>query len=93
MIDYLRKHLPREAGSNKIKVNRTQLKAVCKQLVALLADDDARVTAVFNQHKALLQNAFTYQFNTIQSAMHSFDFDGALLALKQAIEAHEIDFN
>jgi PAS domain S-box-containing protein len=83
-IDELERKLPREPGSGTAPVDREQLAAVCGELAALLADDDARACELLAAHAGLLGEAYPCHYRSIESCVRTFDFDAALAALAAA---------
>ncbi len=62
-----------------------QLQQLYQQLQALLADDDAQVVDLLNQHAATLQQGLGPAYNTIHRAVSNYDFNVALDTLRSAM--------
>jgi two-component system, sensor histidine kinase and response regulator len=56
---------------------------VCLKLDKLLADDDAQALDLLHEHADLLSSAFPDHYPKISDAIRSFDFEVALLTLRQ----------
>jgi len=79
--------LPASVDAAPVAVDAARLRAVCATLDSLLADDDAAAVDVFAEHAALLRAAFPAHHAGIDSAMRTFDFEAARVALTQAVAA------
>ncbi|WP_198674868.1 PAS domain S-box protein [Rhodoferax ferrireducens] len=84
LIEQLALKLPREASKTVMTVDPKKLQAVCDQLTALLADDDAQASDVLDANTDLLDAAFPRHFRKIDHDIRSFDFEAALAALGAA---------
>jgi two-component system sensor histidine kinase/response regulator len=65
-------------------VDPERLAATCEELGRLLAVDDARAGVCLRENAALLRAAFGAHFDALESALGSFTFDAALIALAEA---------
>jgi CheY-like chemotaxis protein len=65
-------------------IDKEKLREVCMQLAALLADNDAEAGDLLDSHSDLLHAAFPQTYRAIDSAVKNFDFEAALLKLKEA---------
>jgi two-component system, sensor histidine kinase and response regulator len=78
-------HLPTEAQADtQVAVDPQALAAVCRQLAALLADDDSEAADVLRQHAVLLKTAFGAGYRAVEVAVDSYDYEAALEALQSA---------
>ena len=86
MISALEQALPPDpAKAAQAQVDPEKLKAVCAQLEALLAEDNAEAGDVMDNNADLLNAAFPDQYRKIDDAVRGFDFEGALAALRTAV--------
>ena len=76
--------LPPEAGPQPVAVDPHKLDAVCRELAALLADDDAHAERVMSEHGALLASAFPQHYRALEQAVGQFDMELALQILNRA---------
>jgi two-component system sensor histidine kinase/response regulator len=83
-ITQLEKSLPEEQHNLPVKVDPMRLRAVCDQLLALLAADDAAAGDLLDANSELLNAAFPEQFHKIDDSIRSLDFETAIAALKAA---------
>lgn len=60
------------------------LKAVCDRLESLLIDDDAEAVDVLDENADLLYSAFPKHYRKIESDIYLFNFEAALVALRDA---------
>lgn len=60
--------------------------AVCRELRALLADDDIRAEKLMIDQAALLAAAFPAQYRKLEAAISQFDFEAGLTLLDQAMQ-------
>jgi two-component system sensor histidine kinase/response regulator len=84
LISALAQALPDEAARTRVSVDPVKLKAVCDQLVSLLAYDDAAAVDVVSEHADLLNTAFPGHYPALENAVKMFDFEAALHALQVA---------
>ena len=84
LISQLEQQLPEERLKGMVKVAPEQLKAVCAQLEAMLADDDSEAVDVLDTHADLLSAAFPEHYCLIEESIRSFDFEVAQTALRTA---------
>jgi two-component system sensor histidine kinase/response regulator len=83
-ITQLEKSLPEEQHNLPVKVDPMRLRAVCDQLLALLAADDAAAGDLLDANSELLNAAFPEQFHKIDDSIRSLDFETAIAALNAA---------
>ena len=84
LIAQLKQRLPEEQGRTAVMVDPVKLKAVCVELEALLADDDAEAGGVLDANADLLNAAFPDHYRKIDDGIRSFRFGAALAALRAA---------
>ena len=77
----------KKADGLSVAINPEKLSAVCRKLVALLADDDAEAGDVLDDNSDLLHAAFPQAYRAIDEAIKAFDFEAALDKLKAAMAA------
>ena len=88
MIAALEQALPSDgAGTTQAQVDPDRIKAICKQLEELLSEDNAEAGDVLDANSDLLNTAFPDHYRKIDDAVRSFDFEGALNALRAAVVA------
>ncbi len=85
-IVQLEQQLPAERIKAAVMGTPEQLKAVCDQLAAMLADDDAEAYDVLDTNAELLYAAFAHHYHLIDDSIRSFNFEAALKALRAAID-------
>ncbi|MBU3735850.1 MAG: response regulator, partial [Methylobacterium sp.] len=66
------------------------LRSVTFRLAALLADDDSEAGEVFAQHDSLLRAAYAPEYDTLAARIGNFDFETALVALRDAAASRGI---
>ncbi|MDD4929099.1 MAG: PAS domain S-box protein [Gallionella sp.] len=86
LIAQLEQKLPEEPGGIAVIVDQIKLHEVCTHLEQLLSDDDAEAADLINHHADLLNAAFPVDYRKIADAISVFNFEGALVALRSAIE-------
>jgi PAS domain S-box-containing protein len=84
LVAALEPALPEVKDRMQIAVDRVRLRAVCAQLTALLADDDAEAGDVVEENADLLHAAFPNHFRRIDDAIRAFDLEAALALLMDA---------
>jgi two-component system, sensor histidine kinase and response regulator len=84
LIVAVERALPSTEVVARVAVDDVHLQAVCARLDALLAEGAAEATDVLTENADLLHSAFPGQFERLDSAVASFDFDGALAVLRTA---------
>ncbi|PTQ67438.1 response regulator [Pseudomonas sp. GV071] len=67
-------------------VDPAQLEAVCQQLAGLFAHDDPRAGKVFEAQAGLLRSAFDGDYPPLAEAVRCYDFEQALMLLRQTSE-------
>jgi two-component system sensor histidine kinase/response regulator len=67
------------------EISPEQLQHIYQQLQTLLADDDAQVVDLLNQHAAALQQGLGPAYEAIHQAVSDYDFGVALDALRSAM--------
>jgi two-component system sensor histidine kinase/response regulator len=72
-------------AADSATVDPAQLAAACRQLAALLADDDSEAADVLRTHAPLLRAAWGAGFRAVEAAVEGFDFEAALQALNTAM--------
>ncbi len=91
LIEAISAQLPAEEGKAQVAVDREKLSAVCKRLVALLADDDSEAGDLFADEGDLLNAAFPGHYRAIDDAIKGFDFETALDKLKLAMQTAGVE--
>ena len=66
------------------------LRSVTVRLAALLADDDSEAGEMFVQHDSLLRAAYASEYNTLAARIGNFDFESALVTLRDAAASRGI---
>ena len=84
LIDQLEHKLPGVQPKAAVAVDQEKLKTVCAKLEALLVDDDSEAIDVLDSHAELLGAAFPDHYRKIDDGIRSFDFEVALMALREA---------
>jgi signal transduction histidine kinase/DNA-binding response OmpR family regulator/HPt (histidine-containing phosphotransfer) domain-containing protein len=84
LISQLEQTLPKVQKALPIAIDEKRLRAVCAQLEALLADDDAQALDLLESNADILAAAFPDQYQKISDRIHSFNFESALAALREA---------
>ena len=84
LIAALEQTLPAKECHLPIPVDKPKLREICKQLLALLADDDPEAGDVFDENADLLLAAFPGHYRRICETIKMFDFEAAAVALKDA---------
>ena len=86
-VKAMRESLPSESSaSRKIEFDPRQLNDLATRLAALLADDDAESNDLLAQHTDMFRAAFGDRYQSIEEAVHNFEFDLALTALQAAMQ-------
>ncbi len=70
-------------------IDPQKLKVACDRLSALLQNDDAAATQIWEDNAALFQAAFAQHSTRIAEHLHNFDLDAALRELKAAQRARD----
>ena len=83
-IAQLEQKLPKQRINSVVSIEPEKLKAVCDKLVALLIDDDAEASVVFEANAELLNAAFPAHYPQLADSIRSFNFDAALIDLRAA---------
>jgi PAS domain S-box-containing protein len=83
-VGQLEQKLPKEPVKNAVIVEHKKLGLVCKQLEALLADDDAAASDVLEANAELLNTAFPSHYGKLEEAIRLFNFEAALAELRLA---------
>ncbi|MCX7143861.1 MAG: PAS domain S-box protein, partial [Proteobacteria bacterium] len=85
MIAALEQALPPDpAKKAQANIDPDKLKAVCAQLEALLAEDDAEAGDLIDSNAEMFNAAFPGHYRKIDNAIRAFDFESALAALRSA---------
>ncbi|NTV13896.1 MAG: response regulator [Desulfobulbaceae bacterium] len=84
LISQLEEKFPQAPGQTAVTVDREELKSVCDQLAALLADDDFEASELLEANGDLFNAAFPNHYSQIKDTIGVFDFKAALGALKAA---------
>ncbi len=84
LVAALARALPAEQDWVQVVVDQVQLAAVRAKLEALLADNDAEAGDVLDENADLLHAAFPKHYRRIDAAIKSFDFEAALVEIKDA---------
>ena len=91
IVKALREFLPgEEAAIPQVVIDSCQLKKLCSQLAALLADDDAEANDLLAEHADIFRAAFGERYQRIEKGIRNFDFEVALTALKEAVAAQPL---
>ncbi|MDP3650328.1 MAG: PAS domain S-box protein [Rhodoferax sp.] len=91
LLAQLHAKLPAESASSVVAIDPAKAAAVCRQLSALLADDDSEAADVLKDHALLLQAALGEGYRALAAAVEDFDFETALASLKGAAQQAQID--
>jgi hypothetical protein len=67
-------------------VNGEALEAVCRELARLLATDDAAAADLLDSHAEILRGAFGSGYSALERGVQEFEFEAALVALKQGAD-------
>jgi len=86
-------HLPAEAAPVAAEVDPRQRDEICRELAALLADDDARAERLLTEHRPMLAAAFPQHFRALEQAVNQFDLEQALEILNAATASVANDVN
>jgi CheY-like chemotaxis protein len=84
LITQLEQKLPAVPATTSVTVGKEELQAVCVHLESLLADDDSEATEVWETNANMLNAAFPAEYQKMDACIHSFNFEAALLALRNA---------
>jgi HPt (histidine-containing phosphotransfer) domain-containing protein len=84
LISELELKLPKVQKTLPVVVDEKKLRSVSDQLEALLADDNAQAVDLLDAHADFLAAALPGQFKKISESIHSFDFESALIALRNS---------
>jgi CheY-like chemotaxis protein len=87
LIAQLEVILPKLQAKANETVDQKGLKAVCKELDDLMADDDAQAAEVLEQNSDLLRAAFPSQYGEIGDCIRSFHYEAARKTLQDALAA------
>ncbi len=79
--------LPQEQAAAAVQYTPAQRDQLVRELMSLLADDDARSAHLLNEHKALFAASFPQQFGALEQAINEFDMELALELLNNAGES------
>jgi signal transduction histidine kinase/DNA-binding response OmpR family regulator/CHASE3 domain sensor protein len=85
LVAALERALPAEEARVAVVADPLYVQAVCTRLLALLADGDVEASDLLEAEVNMLHSAFPKDFVHIENAVKSFDFEGAFLALKEAM--------
>jgi CheY-like chemotaxis protein len=84
LIAQLEQKLPVVPAIKSVTVNKDELQSACVRLESLLADDDSEATEVWELNANMFNAAFPTEYHKIDDCIHSFNFEAALIALKNA---------
>jgi len=84
LVAELEQRLTNTPGKEAVTADPEKLRSVCRQLETLLAEDNSEAVDVMEANAALLNAAFPNHYREIDDAIHSFDYEVALMALKAA---------
>jgi hypothetical protein len=84
LIAQLEQKLPVVPAITSVTVNKAELQSACVRLESLLADDDSEATEVWELNANMFNAAFPSDYHKIDDCIHSFNFEAALIALKNA---------
>jgi CheY-like chemotaxis protein len=88
LLSALEAWLPRERNTESAAdIDYSKLNALCKQLAALLEDDDPRAAKLASENSTLLKAAFPKHGRMLETEIRGFDFEDALKTLNDAIAA------
>jgi CheY-like chemotaxis protein len=87
LIAQLEVILPKLQTKANETADQKGLKAVCKELEDLMADDDAQAAEVLEQNSDLLRAAFPSQYGEIGDCIRSFHYEAARKMLQDALAA------
>jgi CheY-like chemotaxis protein len=90
LISRLEQQLPSKTDKTPITSQPRKLQSVCRRLEALLADDDAEATDVWEENENLFNSSYPLHFHKIDNCMRSFNFEAALATLKTAAEIYRV---
>ncbi|MCF8211962.1 MAG: PAS domain S-box protein [Rhodoferax sp.] len=85
LLAALDRQLPREVENSVVDVDRPKVHAVCRELDALLAYDNSSALDLLDSNADLLNSAFPTHFRKLDQTIKIFDFEAALLLLRQAV--------
>jgi PAS domain S-box-containing protein len=84
LIAQLEQKLPVVPATTSVTVHKEELKSACIRLESLLADDDSEATEAWELNANMFNAAFPAEFQKIDAYIHSFNFEAALIALRNA---------
>jgi len=84
LITELEQKLPAQHTLVEMIVDQAKLKAVCDKLKYMLANDSGEATDLIEANGDMLSSAFPNHYRYIYAGIRSFDFESALIALKDA---------
>jgi two-component system sensor histidine kinase/response regulator len=90
LILQLEHQLPVKTDTPPITIQLEKLQMVCLRLEALLADDNAEATDVWEENANLFNASYPLHFGKIDDCMRSFNFEAALVILKTAAETERV---
>ena len=67
-----------------------RLAPLCKRLAQLFEDDDPRAGKLFEEQAELLRSAFNEGYGPLESAVRSYDFEAALVVLREMAGQRDI---
>nr|WP_295778732.1 response regulator [Rhodoferax sp.] len=94
-IAAIRKALPQDTGhaahAPVVTVDTHQLMGLCKELEALLRNDDGHAERLLKEHAALFRAAFASHFVALHAAVNAFDSEQALAVLQEAMAVQPVE--
>ncbi|MDU9411905.1 response regulator [Pseudomonas sp. zfem005] len=85
--ELLREQRPEPAAA---PYDPARLAPLCKRLAQLFEDDDPRAGKLFEEQAELLRSAFNEGYGPLESAVRSYDFESALVVLREMAGQRDI---
>jgi two-component system sensor histidine kinase/response regulator len=84
LITELEQKLPVQQALIAMTVDQAKLKVVCDDLLYMLSNNNGEATDIIEENGDMLSSAFPNHYRYISDGIKSFDFETALIALKDA---------
>jgi two-component system sensor histidine kinase/response regulator len=84
LIAQLEQKLPALPAAPSVAFRHAELQSVYVRLESLLLDDDSEATEVWESNSNMFNTAFPAEYHKIDDCIRSFNFEAALIALRNA---------
>jgi two-component system sensor histidine kinase/response regulator len=90
LVEAIDRQIPAPSSRLQGRVDAEALGQLCESLAQLFADNDPRAGKLFAERSDLLRSAFDERYADIETAVRGYDFESALVALRDAARRWQI---